>query len=181
MGAVQLHELGDGNAETFSTEDDFAKWKEGLWPKVFEHFAQFDTPQQKEKALIRRRSSILHSGVEGKTDAHPWIIDDSGLVLAENEESVPQYDMNMRNYTSSKEVPIKEIIELRQKTGFGASTLEVVFDLRGTGLTYTTAANFAMYPVNNVSNVEEFAKQHELDLDRKQSDIKSEERSEAHG
>lgn len=27
LGGERIHELGDGNAETFSTEDDFDKWK----------------------------------------------------------------------------------------------------------------------------------------------------------
>ena len=166
LGAERLHDLGDGNAETFSTEDDFAKWKENLWPKIFEHYAQFDTTEQKEKALVRRQSSILHQGVEGKADALPWIIDDSGIALADNDIE-PQYDMNMRNYTSSIEIPVKDVRELRQKAGYGASTLEVVFDLSGTGLTYKTAANFAIYPVNNTANVEEFAAQHEIDLNKK--------------
>lgn len=32
--------MGVGNAETFSTEDDFTKWKETLWTKLFETYAQ---------------------------------------------------------------------------------------------------------------------------------------------
>lgn len=39
-----------------------------------------------------------------------------------------------------------------------------MFDLRGTGLTYKTAANFAIYPVNKTELVEEFAHMHNLDL-----------------
>jgi len=114
--------------------------------------------------LVRRQSSILHSGVEGKKDALPWILDDSGLALEDNSE--PQYDMNMRNYTSSVNLPIKEMRELRQKPGYGASTLEIVYDLKGSGLTYQTAANLAIYPVNRASDVEEFASQHSLDLNK---------------
>lgn len=144
LGGVRVKELGDGNAETFSTEDDFEKWKSDLWTKIFEIYAKLDTPEQKNKALTRQKSSVLHSGVEGKRDALPWIIDDSGLTLEDDGE--PQYDMNMRNYTSSVDLPIVDMRELRQQTSFGASTLEVVFDIEGTGLTYETAANFAIYP-----------------------------------
>ena len=164
LGAERLYKLGDGNAETFSTEDDFNKWKEDLWKTIFDYYAKFESQEDKSKALIRRKSSVLHSGVEGDRDALPWLIDDSGLVLENADE--PQYDMNMRNYTTSVDVPIKEIRELRQKVDWGASTLEVVFDLKGTGLTYKTAANFAIYPTNKVSDVEEFAKQHGLDLNK---------------
>ena len=39
LGAKRLHDMGVGNAETFSTEDDFNKWKENLWSKIFEHYA----------------------------------------------------------------------------------------------------------------------------------------------
>lgn len=65
----------------------------------------------------------------------------------ETKTTSPTFDMNMRNYLNSKEIPIKKITQLRQKTDMG-STLEVVFDLKDTGLTYKTAANLAIYPVN---------------------------------
>ena len=39
LGATRLYDMGVGNAETFSTEDDFNKWKENLWQKIFEHYA----------------------------------------------------------------------------------------------------------------------------------------------
>lgn len=107
----------------------------------------------------------MHSGVAGNKDALPWIIDDSGLALQDNEKEV-QYDMNMKNYTGGKDVPIKAMRELRQVTSYGESTLEVVFDLKGTGLTYTTAANFAIYPTNSQAHVEEFAKQYGFNLDK---------------
>jgi len=53
--------------------------------------------------------------------------------------------MNMRNYLSSKPLTIKSIRELRQQCVDGGSTIEIVYDLRGTGLTYKTAANSAIY------------------------------------
>ena len=39
LGGNRIHEMACGNAETFSTEDDFNKWKEDLWSKIFEHYA----------------------------------------------------------------------------------------------------------------------------------------------
>lgn len=39
LGGKRLHEMACGNAETFSTEDDFNKWKENLWSNIFNHFA----------------------------------------------------------------------------------------------------------------------------------------------
>mmetsp|Transcript_25768 Transcript_25768/g.34434 ORF Transcript_25768/g.34434 Transcript_25768/m.34434 type:complete len:244 (+) Transcript_25768:919-1650(+) len=55
--------------------------------------------------------------------------------------------------------------ELRQQCVDGGSTLEVVFDLRGTGLTYKTAANSAIYATNRASDVLYFAEMFNLDLD----------------
>ena len=65
--------------------------------------------------------------------------------------------MNMRNYLSSKPIPIKLIRELRQQCVDGGSTIEVVYDLRGTGFTYSTAANSAIYATNKEADVEAFA------------------------
>ena len=73
----------------------------------------------------------------------------------------------MRNYIASKQLPIKSIRQLRQQCLDGGSTIEVVYDLRGSGLTYKTAANSAIYATNRQADVEKFAKMFELDLDKK--------------
>ena len=157
LGASRIFDAGVGNAETFSTESDFATWKESLWTKVCEHYAKFDTADNKKAALTRRAS------IRKNPDALPWLIAESGQLLEE-----PAYDMNMRNYTSSNDLPIKDMKELRQQPGeWGASTLLVSFDLANSGLSYKTAANFAIYASNNTADVELFAKQHKLNLDQK--------------
>lgn len=38
LGGKRLHDMGIGNAETFSTEDDFNKWKENLWSNIIAHY-----------------------------------------------------------------------------------------------------------------------------------------------
>ena len=73
--------------------------------------------------------------------------------------------MNGRNFLASKALPIKSIRELRQKNLDGGSTLEVIYDLRGTGLTYKTAANAAIFATNKPADVEKFAQIFNLDLD----------------
>jgi len=95
----------------------------------------------------------------------PWVVDTSGLQLADN--TAPEYDMTMRNYLKSKALPIKSIRELRQQCVDGGSTIEVIYDLRGSGLTYKTAANSAIFATNSTSDVEKFAKMFGLDLDQK--------------
>ena len=54
LGGVRLHEMACGNAETFTTEDDFNKWKDDLWSKIFEHYAASESAEEKKKSLIRR-------------------------------------------------------------------------------------------------------------------------------
>lgn len=73
--------------------------------------------------------------------------------------------MNMRNYTSGFDFPIKDIRELRQKVIGNLSTLEAVFDLSQSGVKYVTGSNFAFYVPNSETDVEKFAKMFNLDLD----------------
>jgi len=47
LGATRLADMGVGNAETFSTEDDFNKWKENLWTKIFDHYSSQMTDEEK--------------------------------------------------------------------------------------------------------------------------------------
>ena len=35
MGAVRIGDIGAGNAETYTTEDDFIKWKQNIWSTIF--------------------------------------------------------------------------------------------------------------------------------------------------
>ena len=164
LGGKRIHEMGVGNAETFSTEDDFNKWKENLWQKVFALYEGQQTEADKKKALVRRQSSLLRSKTVDP-NALPWIVDVNPEDLLVDEAAAPEYDMNMRNYLSSKPLSVKSIRQLRQKCVDGGSTIEVTFDLRGTGLTYTTAANSAIYATNRQADVEKFAQMFELDLD----------------
>lgn len=55
--------------------------------------------------------------------------------------------------------------QLRQECVNGGSTLEVIFDLRGSGMTYKTAANSAIYATNKPEDVQKFAEMFEMDLD----------------
>ena len=73
--------------------------------------------------------------------------------------------MNMRNYLSSVPLPIKSMRQLRQECVDGGSTIEAVFDLRGTGMTYVTASNSAIYARNSDEDVLKFAETFDMDLD----------------
>ena len=70
----------------------------------------------------------------------------------------------MRRYSGTITARVKSIKQLRQKTDNG-STIEVIYDLAGTGLKYVTASNFAVYPHNKKADVESFGKLFGLNLD----------------
>lgn len=45
LGAEEVFKLGEGNAETFSTEDDFDEWKMTLWQDIFKIYSDKETPE----------------------------------------------------------------------------------------------------------------------------------------
>jgi len=45
LGAEEVFKMGEGNAETFSTEDDFDEWKMTLWSDIFKVYADLETPE----------------------------------------------------------------------------------------------------------------------------------------
>ena len=75
LGGTRLHEMGVGNAETFSTEDDFIKWKDNLWVSVLQHYQKTEKPEEKKRALIRRQSSLIAL----EASVLPWTVDMSGI------------------------------------------------------------------------------------------------------
>ena len=108
LGGTRAFDLGAGNAETFSTETDFEKWKENLWSELFKIYAEMDTPEQAEQAqALRRRRSTLDPK---KPNVLPWLLE-GGQMSVEEMLAAPaaRYDLNMRNYEKSVAVPIKSI------------------------------------------------------------------------
>ena len=47
LGANRIGEIGAGNAETHTTEEDFQKWKQPLWEVLFNYYSKFDTADMK--------------------------------------------------------------------------------------------------------------------------------------
>lgn len=45
LGATRIGEVGTGNAEHFTTEDDFQKWKQPLWEILFNYYKALDPPE----------------------------------------------------------------------------------------------------------------------------------------
>lgn len=58
LGGNRVFELGAANAETFSTEEDFMKWKTDFWPAIVAHYAKSCTEvraktEQKEGEAVQ--------------------------------------------------------------------------------------------------------------------------------
>jgi NADPH-ferrihemoprotein reductase len=75
------------------------------------------------------------------------------------------YDLTSKQFLLAKDLKVKSIKQLRQKTDYG-STLEVIYDLTNSGLTYQTGSNLAIFPQNSEENVNECAQILGLDLDQ---------------
>lgn len=60
--------------------------------------------------------------------------------------------MSMKKYKAAEWIPIRKITEKRQNLKHG-STLEVIFELRNTKMTYITAANMGIWPTNQDKDV----------------------------
>lgn len=112
---------------------------------------------ESQKLKLTRKISISNPNIL------PWKVIFSDKASSEN---VFDYALNMRNYTKGRDVKIKSVVELRQSKE-GGSTLEAVFDLEGTDLSYKTAGNLAIYAENSKEFVEKFAKILSLDLNAK--------------
>ena len=110
LGAERVYDMGSGNAETFSTETDFEKWKKDLWSALIKAYAPLDTPEQAKKALLRRQSTLEARKLSKQNqDSLPWIINDDFFGDQAEEAEPPKYDMNMRNYQRSVPCKIKSI------------------------------------------------------------------------
>ena len=77
LGAQRVYDMGEGNAETFSTETDFEKWKKDLWSSLIKAYASLDTPEEAKSALLKRQTTL--EGRKSKKvnkDALPWIMNE---------------------------------------------------------------------------------------------------------
>lgn len=156
MGATRLYELGAANAETYTTEDDFIKWKDNLWSNLFEHFGKLETTEM--KATVKPKPA---QRPQGEPNALPWVLSSESVKADVSFE----YAMNIRNYQKSTDVTVSHVKEMRQKTDQG-STLEIMFNIKDTGIVYKTAGNLAIYAENSQVDVEKFAKLMTYDLDQ---------------
>ena len=115
LGGIRAFDMACGNAETFSTETDFEKWKETLWTELFKIYAEQGTPEQAQAALVKRSTTLeRRKSLKGNKNALPWLLNESEVaeseLIADPNAPQPAYDLNMRNYSNkSVACPIKTI------------------------------------------------------------------------
>lgn len=140
-GAKRVFDLGTGDSSN-DLESDFAKWKTDLWPGLIAHWNKV-APQGVDvnKKLVSR--------VKVEKAKYPLVMSEPG----ETNEDHQIQSLCIRQYVSGKDVKIHSMRELRQTDKYG-SCLEVIYDLEGTGITYATAANLAVFAENSQHDVD---------------------------
>ena len=154
VGANRVMEVGLGNDDA-DLEGDFEAWKDTkLWPLLKKLYVP-------EDAVLGLSSS--------KKDAVP----ECPLAVEYLAAAPPKLDClaleevhsSSKHYFTSFDCPVKAIRELRTEKDPG-STVHVEVDLSTTkGLSYTTADNLGVLPLNDNVVVESVAKSLGLDLD----------------
>ena len=112
-------------------------------------FAEY---QKNETALEKTISNVKRiSDIEGltsrKNNELPLVVQ----LLTDGQEFEAEeatLELTSKQFQAAQDVQIKHIVQLRQNTDEG-STLEVSYNLKGTGLSYVTAANLAVFPKNS--------------------------------
>lgn len=107
LGATRYYELGAANQETYTTEDDFMKWKSDLWTVLFKHFSAQQTEEQVAQADAAKKTKS--TAVIDPNQMPFKVVIDGELA----KESTFEYALNMRNYSKSADVTVKSVIELR--------------------------------------------------------------------
>mmetsp|Transcript_13133 Transcript_13133/g.9192 ORF Transcript_13133/g.9192 Transcript_13133/m.9192 type:complete len:142 (+) Transcript_13133:514-939(+) len=112
LGATKIYKSGEGNAETFSTEDDFDEWKNDLWSEIFKVYSEQETPEQAAISLKKSASTVkARSGDKSKLPLKVKIIKDDSDEYTKPEKV--QYEMAIRQYIGGKDVTLKGMQQLR--------------------------------------------------------------------
>ncbi|CAM9560193.1 unnamed protein product, partial [Scytosiphon promiscuus] len=133
LGAQRMFEYGEGDDDD-QLEEDFEAWKEKMWMALVERFGGKGGVDGVEKAvalpfsvkMLTEKEAVAHSAV--------------GVSAAAS---------SSKFYWQSCDAFVVVNKELRaQEPGVG-STRHVEIDLEGTGVTYHTADNLAVLPLND--------------------------------
>lgn len=133
LGGERAYKLGMGDASN-DLDQDFANWKQDLWPALIERYQATETDDKNGAAQVEQRTKSMTS--------------DKRI----GEKAVKQ-PLTIRQYGKAKDVKIDSIRELKQTQNYG-SCLEIIYDLQGSELSYNTAANLAVFATNRDSDVD---------------------------
>jgi sulfite reductase alpha subunit-like flavoprotein len=106
LGGIRVFEMGVGNAEHHTTEDDFETWRAKLWPALIEFYSTTETPEQKQLAE-KKKVSVLQMRKLQESAVLPWLCED--VKEGEEVKNEGTWDMNMRNYISSSELKVVKV------------------------------------------------------------------------
>ncbi|CDW71895.1 nadph--cytochrome p450 reductase [Stylonychia lemnae] len=170
LGGERIYRYGEGNAEGNKTEDDFNEWRKYLWKELMEYYDKNQTQEEKQITLDRKQSivneEVLADPNVVKEVQYPLVADYIEEESTFEQDAGTQYEMASKQFITAKDIPIKYIKQLRQNLDEG-STLEISYDLNDSGLSYKTAANLALFPQNDISDVVLCAERLKIDINKK--------------
>jgi NADPH-ferrihemoprotein reductase len=147
--------LGDDDADL---EADFENWKDNqLWPTLKKLYV-------KDPSVLEQRSKV--AGIANQLPDCPYAIEYHDSSVTPQDMSLEQVHSSNRHFFTSVHVPVKVVRELQSPIS-NESTLHVELDIsRAPGLSYQTADNLGILPMNKPEIVESVAECLEYNLDQ---------------
>jgi NADPH-ferrihemoprotein reductase len=156
VGGVRILPMGVGDDDN-DLEGDFESWKEKLWPMM-------ETKYVQDLSLLKKKKK---KAAEHKMPQCQYVVEYCKIEEAKSTNDLPldQVHASSRHYFTSVDCPVQVVRELRTSEDSG-STVHVEVDIsKAKGITYTTADNLGVLPVNDSATVEAVAKSLGYDLD----------------
>ena len=172
LGGTRVYPHGEGDDDG-NLEEDFADWKQDLWATLAK---ELDAHEDAGAAAVAAADAdglaplpdavweVQYVQAPG-TDPRPFAREAevaAAEAAAVDPHSIP---LSSRHYYDSHLLRVVEHREVRQQPARGSSTVHLELDLRGTGVTYQTADNLGVCPVNSAAMVEGLAAQMGWDVD----------------
>lgn len=156
VGGVRILPVGVGDDDN-DLEADFDSWKEKFWPMMETKYVQdLSLLKKKKKSASEHKMPKCQYAVEYCTKEETKSMNDLPL---------DQVHASSRHYFTSVDCPVQVVRELRTSEDSG-STVHVEVDIsKAKGITYETADNLGVLPVNDSATVESVAKSLGYDLD----------------
>lgn len=155
LGGTRVYQHGEGDDDG-SLDDDWEEWKADLWAALQAAAGAASAGGEADKdglpAMPELKFELVSLG-----DERPEGADDHVVPHALTPAELRAVDKSSRPFFEAKQVPVVANRQLRQAPGQGDGTVHVSLDLSGTTLTYGTADNLGVLPVNSTSSVLELA------------------------